>query len=372
MIKKKKILLVSNGFYPEISPRSYRATELAKEFSRQGHKVTVISKYRDYDYSDFLNEFPVKFKMWNKPILHSIPDLSNKFFHILGKGISRILTLLFEYPGIEEMVSVKKILKYETGYDLMISFAVPYTIHWGVAWSRTEKHSIAGIWIADCGDPYMGDVIDSFRKPFYFGFLEKWFCRKADFISIPVEGARSGYYTEFHSKIRVIPQGFDFKLNGDDKNIVLPSNCIPTFAYAGSFIPGVRDPKPLFQFLSGLDHPFKFLVFTNDLRLVSEYKTILNEKLVLSNYIPRDELITVLAGMDFLINFDNNTKLNSPSKLIDYAIAKRPVLNITRDFKREDLLAFINGDYRKQLHIPDALGFHIKNVSNLFLKLSGM
>ena len=54
MKKKKKILLVSNGFYPEISPRSYRATELAKEFYRQGHEVTVITKYRDYNYIDFL------------------------------------------------------------------------------------------------------------------------------------------------------------------------------------------------------------------------------------------------------------------------------------------------------------------------------
>ena len=34
-------LLVSVSFYPENSPRSFRATELAKELCRQGHKVLV-------------------------------------------------------------------------------------------------------------------------------------------------------------------------------------------------------------------------------------------------------------------------------------------------------------------------------------------
>ena len=70
----KKILLVTNGFFPEISPRSYRATELAKEFCRQGHEVTVISKLREYNYSEFLSEWPINLKMWEKSRFPRIPD----------------------------------------------------------------------------------------------------------------------------------------------------------------------------------------------------------------------------------------------------------------------------------------------------------
>ncbi len=44
MSHKLRLLLVSNAFYPEISPRSYRATELAREFCRQGHDVVVVTK----------------------------------------------------------------------------------------------------------------------------------------------------------------------------------------------------------------------------------------------------------------------------------------------------------------------------------------
>ena len=74
MTNKKRILLVSNGFFPEISPRSYRVTELAKEFYRQGHNVTVISKYRDHDYTDFLHQYPIKLKMWGKSFLKPVPS----------------------------------------------------------------------------------------------------------------------------------------------------------------------------------------------------------------------------------------------------------------------------------------------------------
>ena len=147
----------------------------------------------------------------------------------------------------------------KSDYDLMISFAVPYPIHWGVAWSVTKKHRISEVWVADCGDPYMGDVLDSFRHPFYFKYLEKWFCRKADFIAIPVKSAITGYYPEFHHKIRIIPQGFDFDLKPVKSEEV--QNDIPTFAYAGGFLKGIRDPEPLMKYLSGLDFPFRFLRF---------------------------------------------------------------------------------------------------------------
>jgi len=362
-----KILLVSNAFYPEISPRSYRATELAREFSRQGHKVEVITKFRNHDYSDFISGTSIVIKMWESGSLPEVKIAKRNPWTFLSRALKRALLVLFEYPAIEDMFHVRKMLRREKGYDLMISFAVPYPVHWGVAWAMNVREKIADKWVADCGDPYMGDVLDSFRKPFYFAYLEKWFCRRADFISIPIEKAKPGYYSEFHHKIRIIPQGFDFDLKKE--KVSRNENPVPTFAYAGTFLQGARNPEPLMQFLADLDFQFKFLVFTNKPDILEKYKLLLHEKLIVSDYIPRQELMEVLKEMDFLINFDNNTELNSPSKLIDYAITKRPVLNITRDFNGEDLKAFLRGDYSKQMTLPDITQYHIKNVSHLFLDL---
>jgi hypothetical protein len=367
IMERKKILLVSSAFYPEISPRSFRATELAKEFYRQGHQVVVITQPRDHDYTLFLQDFPIVLKMWSRPRFPRIPKFKRKPFSILTRVVSRILQVLFEYPFIEEMYKVSRMLRKEAGYDLMISFAVPYPVHWGVAKARSPKRPVSKTWVADCGDPYMGDVLDSFRKPFYFGILEKRFSRKADYISIPVESARPAYYPEFHHKIRVIPQGFEFELHrGPEREV---SNPVKEFAYAGGFLHGIRDPGALMRALVNCKVPFKFHVFTNQPEVIREYQEALDGKLNISGYIERDKLMEILSGMDFLINFDNNTTLNVPSKLIDYALTGRPVLNIARDFSEADLMAFLDGNYTGRLPLPDPEHYHIKNITLRFLDL---
>lgn len=249
----------------------------------------------------------------------------------------------------------------------MISFAVPYPVHWGVAWSRTKSHQIAETWVADCGDPYMGDLMDTFRKPFYFSYLEKWFCRKANFITIPVESARPGYYPEFQQKIKIIPQGFNFVMTEQEGKQSV--NSIPNFAYAGRFLKSIRDPNLLIQYLIKIDLPFKFFVYTDQPEILSEYCEVLKDKLLISGYIERDDLIREMSKMDFLINFDNNTSLNVPSKLIDYAIVNKPVLNIDKHFKIEDLLAFLHKDYSNRMTLPDPSLHHISNISQQFLSL---
>lgn len=366
-MSSQRIILVTNAFYPELSPRSFRASELAKEFSRQGHKVTVISKYREYNYDGFLNSFNLELKMWSKSLLPIIPKVPLKALNFILNTVARLLSLLFEYPAIEELFKVRSMLKKESGYDLMISFAVPYPIHWGTAWARSRNHKIADCWVADCGDPYMGDKLDTFSHPFYFKYLEKFFCRRANYISIPVSTALPAYYPEFHSKIVIISQGFQFDLYREAVEI---KNDQPTFAYAGRFLKGIRDPRPLLNYLLRVNIPFKFYVYTDQPELIEGFKNGLGNKLVISEFIERDELIHKLSKMDFLINFDNNSNINVPSKLIDYAIASRPILNITRQFRHEDLDSFMLKDYSKRMILPALETYHISSIAAQFIRLT--
>ena len=61
--------------------------------------------------------------------------------------------------------------------------------------------------------------------------------------------------------------------------------------------------------------------------------------------------------------------MNSPSKFIDYAIVNRPVLNITKNFNRDEILQFLNKDYSKRKILPEPHQFHIENISKQFLDL---
>ncbi len=284
-MNNKKILIVCKAFYPENSPRSFRATELAKEFARQGHEVVVYIPENGINYTDFMLENSVEIKSLGKLYYPEIGNGHGKIMNLVYHVIRRILLLPIEYPDIELMFKVFGKLKSVRGFDLLISVAVPFPVHWGVARVVSKSNKISKIWVADCGDPYMGNKADSFRKLFYFKYIEKWFCRKADYLTIPTEGALGGYYSEFHSKIRIIPQGFRFVgISLPEKEI---NNAVPTFAYAGGFIPGIRDPRPFLDFLATLQSDFRFFIYTMDREIISPYLDILNEKVILLSIIFR-------------------------------------------------------------------------------------
>ncbi len=364
---KKKILIVCNSFYPVIAPRSFRATELAKELSKKGHEVTVCFPTKDFDYHDFMQKYHLKILDLGSLKFKGIPLKGQRIELYLRRIIKRIMQILIEWPDIQLMFMVKKKLKRLRGFDLLISIAVPYPIHWGVASIYKSSNKIAKCWIADCGDPYMGDTADSFRKLFYFKYLEKWFCRRANYITVPFDGAISAYYPEFHYKIKIIPQGFEID-NIKIKQYEKLTN-YPVFAYTGGFIPGKRDPRNFLTFISKLNRDFKFFVFTKHEELLLSFKEVLFEKLEIRKYIPREELLEILSGMDFLINFDNNIKTQLPSKLIDYIITGRPVLNIASNDDFKIFEEFLDGNYKNKMQLPSLKNYDIKIVADKFLSL---
>ena len=158
--------------------------------------------------------------------------------------------------------------------------------------------------------------------------LKKTFCRKADHITVPIEDAKEAYYPEFRHKIKMIPQGYDFNEVPIDHNLYR-KNPVPPFAYAGAFIPGVLGIRKNFlEYLLTLKCPFLFIIYTNQTSIVIPYAERSEGRIEIRPYVPRAELLPVLAGMDFLVNIGNGTNIQSPSKLIDYQICGRPVLSV--------------------------------------------
>lgn len=367
-MNKKKILIVTATFYPANSPRANRATELAKEFARQGHDVTIVTPKNNECHIPFEDKYTVLVKDMGQPRWKAYTPKRKGIINLFERAMVRLPKLLMEYPDIELSGMVRRALKNEDGYDIMISIAVPHPVHWGVALTRRKNHPIAKIWVADCGDPYMGHENDTFRAPFYFKYVEKWFCRKADFLSVPTRGAIQGYYPEFHSKIRVISQGFDFnEFNFIQKN---KKTGKPIFAYAGLFIPGRRDPTEFLNYITGLNIDFEFHIYTRSASLVEPFRERGNGRIIIHEYISRNELFEALSQMDFVINFDNIGNKQTPSKLIDYAIIGKPVLSIkTGNLDSAVINEFLTGDYTNQYHIEDVDQYRIKNVCLKFLDL---
>lgn len=361
-MKPLKIVIICSYTIPRISPRSFRSTELAKELASQGHRVIFYAMLgKKYDYFPLLKETGLELRNLGKPrwgLLDS-EGYGNKMIY---KLIAKLLGRLTLYPDILLIPLIKQAIKKESDIDLLVTIAHPHSIHMGVSFAKSNN---VKCWVADCGDPLMGNHFTNY--PFYFKYLEKRWCKKVDFITVPIKEAKSGYYKEFKEKIHVIPQGFDFsKVSLEEYK----KNDIPTFAYAGNLYKNRRDITDFLCYLCTLKIDFKFIVYTRSLSFFIPFESQLGKKLELRDYIPREILLKELSKMDFLVNVANDSSVQQPSKLIDYFLVKRPILEISSNFVEQQFFEeFLEGNYNNKLKEIDISHYDIKNVASRFLDL---
>lgn len=251
---------------------------------------------------------------------------------------------------------------------MLISIAYPYPVHFGVVKSIKQNKNLTKVWIADCGDPFAGEAEGRFSRPFYYKMIEKWFCKVPDYITIPIKEAKPAYNFICQRKIKVIPQGFNFDTIKPNYNPDM--NSVPTFAYAGNLSPGLRDPRPLIEYLDSLNMDFKFIIYTKNKGFLESYKSKLKDKLEFREYVPRETLLKELGKMDFLINLENKNNIQKPSKLIDYALLERPILSIKPlDIDKKNVLEFLKGNYSKAEKISNIQDYNIKHIAKQFMNL---
>jgi len=356
------------AFHPDNSPRSFRATELAKEFSRQGHRVEILTKEKGTSYTGFEKQY--SFKVLNGLVLiHYNSKIFRTRRSLARRVIDRFLYQFLFYPDIEIAHAISSYFKHlGESYDLLISIAKPYAVHIGCAYGISRNKHLVRNWIADCGDPFTLCKSDPYRFPFYFKWIEKWMFRKTTYITIPVEAARTAYFREFLSKIKVIPQGLNFS---EIKLFEGPiyNNC-PTFCYAGAIYQKTRNPQKILNYLATLDFDFKFIMYTDLIELLEPYMAKLGKKLQIRKPIPRTMLLYELSKMDFLINIDNVNKEQVPSKIIDYTLTKRPIISVDPEVPDyENIYRFLTEDYSGRYKVGNIDDFDISAIARKFIEL---
>ncbi len=357
---------MSAYLYQKASPRALRTMELATQLSKMGHDVTVVSSAKERPNGSHYKEL---FKFI------ALGDLTWKNFYLgnskwgvfLGAALRRSLLVLFEYPNIQYVWLVRRRIKDKQGYDLLISIAHPHTIHWAIA--SIYSKSLAKTWVADCGDPYALLQNDSFKKWVHFHWIERWSFRKCDYISIPVETALKSYFSEFHKKIKIIPQGLTFP------DLIRPmhdsQNEKITFAYSGDIFPYQQYALHFFSQLKKIKIPFNFIVYSSGLDF---FKSKIDES-VRNNCdffepIDRVELIRLLMHVDFLVFFPYQNPSQSPFKLIDYTYLKKPILEYSADeYSMLTFHQFIQRDYSSQYAGINLEDYKIEGVAQRFIDL---
>src|SRR5690554_3991703 len=123
-----KIVIISRLIYPANAPRPVRATELAKEFARQGHDVTLYALLGKYNYDTFEEETKIKVKSLGKTYFSRFNSDNSHSYTLVDMVLNKLLRRWIEYPDLELSGKVFKVLKNELDIDLLITIAIPYPI----------------------------------------------------------------------------------------------------------------------------------------------------------------------------------------------------------------------------------------------------
>lgn len=341
-VRGKNIMVVSGFFAPERTPRAFRTEELIKELLRRGDFVTgILPPYaRTTGKLDIINVAPV------------------------GDGKSRLNTILYVYNYVKKILAAYRIRK----SDVVFSIGLPFYIHLAVALSLMFFRRKA-VTIADCSDPYYDN--SGYKRLVVRKWLEKLVLRRFDYVAIPMEEARESYaYYGIDDRIRIIPQGFAITQIADD---AYRKNPVPMFCFAGVLYEKIRNPRYFLDYLLQVKQDFIFVVYALPdaftMSLLKDYKAKLGDRLEIREPLPREELIHVMATMEFVVNFDNENSNQKPSKLIDYAMSKRPILSFnSRTFKADAFEEFLHGDYTQREQI-DLSQYDIRTVVDKFEEL---
>lgn len=268
-----KILIISTFFPPLNSIASLRPYSWAKEWTRLGHEVTVLTMEPLQEASVALDLSLEGWRTWAVPLPGALRAMKKSYQEELFSVRKRATPLSWMKGGVLALFkslrrrfgifsgcrmpdftdlwiepALERVGKKEA-WDWIVSTSGPYAVH-GVA-HALKCRGQARHWIADYRDLWSLNHIYSGVFPFnrVEKFLEKKWIKKADCITT-VSRPLAEKLETFHpgQKIAVIENGFDVE---DLRNLPL-ENAFEgdgkyRIVYTGSIYPGKTNPTLLFQ-----------------------------------------------------------------------------------------------------------------------------
>ncbi|MDA2341203.1 glycosyltransferase family protein [Bacillus cereus] len=340
----KRVMVISYWYYPENVARAFHVKGIVSSLIQEGYHVELIiprnNMYQEIDAreSDNITVHQVKPGI----LLHKEKNrwdvnkniLNNSQSNFLIKGLKKLYDVLV-WPDrtVEWAINAYRYVKknkLHINSEAMVTVGLPVSTH--ITGHLLKKDASHLKWIADYGDPFSYNPDREIRK--YDKFLESKILKNVDSIVIPTENAVD-CYTNLgvnRSEIHVIPQLFEeqqgessYKIDKEKFNIM----------YAGSFYRGIRSPV---EFIHGLvlaskKNPKLHFHYFGNVNALEEFlemegldiKTI---PITVNTFKDRSEIISIMKNMDLLINLNNKSTSQIPSKIIDYLYSDTRILNV--------------------------------------------
>jgi glycosyltransferase involved in cell wall biosynthesis len=350
------LLIVSYVYAPDRSPRAYRWTALAEYWAGQGHRIDIVSAWKGGDAREERrngvaihrvggsiverlrgllgqsshrgNDAPATDDRSASPLLRAAKGL-------YAATLKRLYWPDYAFHWYPAALARARALCRANSYDAVISVSHPFTPHLvGLALKR-RMPSLR--WLVDIGDPFSLLAEIPLNNTVLYHRLsrraEATVLRDCDAVAVTVERCRADLVDSFAidpGKIAVIPPLLSLP--------VLADTAAPLFAreethlvFIGTLYRALRDPSPLLALFRALqrrraDLHLHFFGALND--CAPCFAGVDAHNIHRHGVVPRETIAAAMRDADILVNIGNATPHQLPSKLVEYAAAARPILNL--------------------------------------------
>lgn len=332
----KRVLIISDEFFPSSSIGAVRPSKIAKFLTKRGYDVHVFTRYPlEENYSA---EYCSKFYSFEEKKLapqssgNTAPRKEHGFIY---RKLYTVKTVLDKLGEARAMLNSFKSFVAENGgnYDAVFSTFGPLG---SLLCGRYYKKKYPSArWICDFRDPAVVTFLPWFSK-IYMKHFEQSACRRAD----AVVAVSNGYLEricgkKYSEKRHMIPNGFD---RADGTAEIEPSKDKLTFAYVGTLYGGMRDISPLFDVLSELIKSgeverekvaFNYAGREFDRLVLQAERYGVADVLINHGVLKREDCLSLQFSSNVLVLPNWNTKKEYgvfPGKLLEYMLITRPIL----------------------------------------------
>ena len=243
------------------------------------------------------------------------------------------------FPAVREA----RRLAVRGGYDAVVSVSDPFTGH--LVGKRLKKDFAELTWLADVGDPFSFQDAIPVNNVGLYGrrnvAAEREVFSRADAVTVTNPAVMAEYaarFPESAGKILVIPPLLSLPTPPPAGAFLFPPDGRLRLVCVGTLYRNVRNPAFLLRlFARLLSQPISdrlelhFFGNVNDCRnSFSGLGAEVAGKVCLHGMVDRETVARAMGGAAALVHIGNATRYQLPSKVVEYAAAGRPVINIVR------------------------------------------
>jgi hypothetical protein len=356
-----KLLVVTYYYTPALSPRAFRWAALCEEWVRRGHEVTVVSAWSPGEAREEVlrgvrvhrvgGRFLEGVRRW---LGHPSSVRAGGATPANGRRRGALAAAArwvhdhtwkkvywpdFASPWVRPAYAAARHIVAREAPDALVTVSLPFSGH--LVGLKLKRRHPELRWLVDVGDPFLFFQATALNNEALYRRRNEWvearvFAR-ADAVAVTTEPTRERYAALFpraSGRIHVLPP----LLSVPEVEAPPPVPGTLRLVFVGVLFRRFRNPGFLLRIFHALAaaHPERRLElhFYGDLHdcgdCFAAFSGSIGRSVFLHGAVPRAEAYRAMLGADVLVNLANDSEFQLPSKVVDYASTRSPVLNVVR------------------------------------------